>query len=95
MTENSISINKERLIQDMEAINSNTATPGNGRTRFSYSEEDRKTREYLSKEFTNLNLVVKTDGAGNIRAKYDPKKYDLPSVMIGSHIDTVMNRRGV
>lgn len=91
MTENSISINKKSLIKDMEAINSNTATPGNGSTRFSYSEEDRKTREYLSREFKNLNLEVKTDGAGNIRAKYNPKENDLPSVMIGSHIDTVMN----
>src|SRR5699024_12536580 len=95
MTENSISINKERLINDMAAINSNTATPGNGSTRLSYSEEDRKTREYLSKEFTNLNLAVKTDGAGNIRAKYNPKKKNLHSVMIGYHKNTVMNCRKV
>lgn len=88
---NHYSIAQDRLIKDMETINTNTATPGEGCTRFSYSEEDRKTREYLAVEFDRLGLDIHVDGAGNIRAKYNPQGNDLPSVMIGSHIDTVPN----
>lgn len=89
MTESHVAINIERLIQDMEHINGITATPGNGSTRFSYSEEDRQTRDYIFKELEKLGIKPEVDGVGNIRAKYNPSCSNLPSIMIGSHIDTV------
>ncbi len=85
------SINLDRLVKDMDFINDITATPGHGSTRFSYSHEDQQVREYILKEIENLEMEAKIDGVGNIRAKYNPTNSDAPSIMIGSHIDTVPN----
>ena len=45
----------------------------------------------MSEEFKKLNLDVKVDKLGNIRAKYNPDNLKTPSIMTGSHIDTVKN----
>lgn len=84
--------NMERIEADIENITKITATPGLGCTRFSYSKEDKETREYLIKYMEELGLSIKVDGVGNIRAKYltDSNK-ENPSIMMGSHIDTVAN----
>lgn len=82
----------ERIKKHIENIASITATPNYGCTRFSYSKEDQEAREYLIDKMNDIGLDIKIDGAGNIRAKYisniDKNK---PSIMIGSHIDTVAN----
>lgn len=81
----------ERIIKDIEYITEITATPNLGCTRFSYSKEDREVREYLIDEMEKFGLVVKVDGVGNIRAKYIDDNEGKPSIMMGSHIDTVAN----
>ncbi|RYG71327.1 Zn-dependent hydrolase [Lentibacillus cibarius] len=83
-------INIERMLNDLTTIVNYTKTPGNGCTRFSYSNEDIQTREYLFSQMEKLGLSVKVDAIGNIRAKYGTM-IEKPSVMIGSHIDTVEN----
>lgn len=83
--------NIERIKNDIDIVTSFNRTPGNGCTRFSYSEEDRKAREYLINEMKKLGLEVRIDGVGNIRGKYNPMNSNYPSVMMGSHIDTVLN----
>lgn len=81
----------ERIKNDIENITKITATPNMGCTRFSYGKEDREVREYLTKEMKILGLSINVDGVGNIRAKYMDNNEDKPSIMIGSHIDTVSN----
>ncbi|MED4206676.1 Zn-dependent hydrolase [Neobacillus mesonae] len=82
-------VNINRLMNDFASVTKHNRTPGQGFTRYSYSEEDKRAREYLFSEIKQLGLSVKVDAIGNIRAKYgDPSK---PSIMIGSHIDTVEN----
>lgn len=84
--------NIERIVQDIESVTEITATPGMGCTRLSYSNEDKSAREYLMKEINELGLSAHIDGVGNIRAKYQTNENkNKPSVMIGSHIDTVPN----
>ena len=81
-----------RISRDIENIVKISATPGLGCTRLSYSKEDKEVREYLIKILKELGLPVKIDGVGNIRAKYIVDgNGDKPSIMIGSHIDTVPN----
>ncbi len=81
-----------RIVNDIENISSITATPGNGCTRFSYSNEDLKAREYLMEKMRDIGLAIKVDAVGNIRAKlFDENNKDNSSIMIGSHIDTVLN----
>lgn len=83
-------INLSRLMNDFENIVGFTSTPGNGCTRFSYSKEDRRVREYLFARMEELGMDVKVDAIGNIRATYG-KELNRPSIMIGSHHDTVKN----
>lgn len=83
-------INIGRMMKDFENIISYTSTLGNGCTRFSYSQEDQKAREYLFAQMNEIGLDVKVDAIGNIRATYQ-KELNKPSIMIGSHHDTVKN----
>lgn len=83
-------INIERLKELLLNI-ANISATSVGCTRFSYSLEDRLVRDILSEEFKKLNLDVKVDKLGNIRAKYNPDNLKTPSIMTGSHIDTVKN----
>lgn len=84
-------MNIGRIKRDMEAICAFNRTPGEGYTRFSYSEEDRKAREYLKTQFDLLGLKTTVDGAGNIRARLEGSDPNAPVVMTGSHIDTVLH----
>lgn len=77
----------KKLLLNISAISSTSV----GCTRFSYSNEDKLTRNILKKEFEKLGLDVKVDKLGNIRAKYNPDDLKTPSIMTGSHIDTVKN----
>ncbi|NLA27971.1 MAG: Zn-dependent hydrolase, partial [Firmicutes bacterium] len=81
----------ERIRRDMLNISRFNATPHKGCTRFSYSEEDRKAKEYLIEEFNRLGLKVSIDAIGNIRARLEGKDAQAPAVMSGSHIDTVLH----
>ncbi len=83
-------VNIERLRDLLYEITAISSTPV-GCTRLSYSREDKKVREILNREFERLNLEVKVDKLGNIRAKYNPDNLNTPSIMTGSHIDTVRN----
>ncbi|MFC9601039.1 M20 family metallo-hydrolase [Peribacillus butanolivorans] len=82
--------NIKRIMKDIETITSYTKTPQNGCTRFSYSHEDKLARNYLFSQMEQLGLSIKVDAIGNIRAKYGVELKN-PSIMIGSHIDTVEN----
>lgn len=83
-------ISLNRMRNDFSKIVGFTKTPNNGCTRFSYSDEDRQAREYLLSQMQDLGLSVKVDAVGNIRAIHG-REIDKPSIMIGSHIDTVEN----
>lgn len=83
-------INKTRLQEHFDVIKGITSTEL-GQTRFSYSEEDQKTRAYLSGILEGMGLEAEVDCVGNIRAKYNPGNLSTPSIMAGSHIDTVKN----
>ena len=65
------------------------ATPGRGITRFSYSPQDAQARAYLMECFRALELAVRVDPMGNIRARYEGADPSLAPLWIGSHIDSV------
>jgi allantoate deiminase len=82
---------KERIEHHIEEISKYTATPGNGTTRLSYSEEDLKARTYIKQQMEASGLTVREDGLGNIFGKLDGTMEGAPSVLIGSHFDSVPN----
>lgn len=46
----------------MDLINDIVATLGKESTRFSYSHEDKKVREYILQELERLEMEIKIDG---------------------------------
>src|SRR5690625_6341660 len=62
-------------------------------TRFSYSPEDMKTRKYIKKKMRAYGLSVREDGLGNIFGKLEGTLPNAPSVLVGSHYDSVPQDR--
>jgi allantoate deiminase len=81
----------ERIEQHIEALAQFTATPGSGTTRLTYSQEDLHARNYIKEQMKASGLTVTEDGFGNIFGKLEGTLEDAPSVMIGSHFDSVPN----
>ncbi|MEC0304616.1 Zn-dependent hydrolase [Terribacillus saccharophilus] len=82
---------KERIEQHIEALAQFTATPGSGTTRLTYSQEDLHARNYIKEQMKASGLNVTEDGFGNIFGKMEGTLEDAPSVLIGSHFDSVPN----
>ncbi|MDD2205874.1 MAG: Zn-dependent hydrolase [Aminobacterium sp.] len=80
-----------RIQRDIETMARFTATPGLGMTRLSFTEEDKKTREFICSEMEKAGLHVYTDAAGSIFGRREGTQKDAPLVMIGSHFDSVKN----
>jgi allantoate deiminase len=80
-----------RIQEHISTISKFTATPGKGTTRLTYSNEDRKARDYLKEKMKEYGLHVREDGFGNIFGKLEGTLKDAPSVLIGSHFDSVPN----
>ncbi|WP_159565923.1 Zn-dependent hydrolase [Budvicia diplopodorum] len=84
-----IHANTGRIQQHIEQIATFTATPGQGTTRMSYSAQGKQAREYIKAQMLAAGLTVREDAIGNIFGKLVGKEPTLPSVMIGSHFDSV------
>ena len=83
--------NQNRIERHIELLSQFTATPGLGVTRLTYSEEDLQARNYIKEKMIEYDLKVTEDGFGNIFGKLEGTSSDLPSVIVGSHFDSVPN----
>ena len=84
-------IKLERIIKDIETLAEFNATPGNGVTRLSFTEEDRKAREYIRNQMEEIGLRTWEDGYSNLFGRREGKDPNAPTIMIGSHFDSVIN----
>lgn len=80
-----------RIERHIDSLSEYTATPGNGTTRLTYSNEDLQARQYLKGKMKEYGLQVREDGFGNIFGRLEGAIKDAPSVLIGSHFDSVPN----
>jgi hydantoinase/carbamoylase family amidase len=83
--------NISRIKADIDQIALHNSTPGNGCTRFSYSPEDLAARDWLTKRMVEAGLTVSVDGIGTIRGRLEGTDPAALPVLVGSHIDTVVN----
>ena len=81
----------DRIARDIETINSFTATPGKGVTRFTFSEPYMQARAYVTAELQKIGARIATTIGGNLRGRLDGSATGLASVMTGSHIDSVLH----
>lgn len=82
---------QERIERHIDSLSEFTATPGKGTTRLTYSKEDLQARQYIKETMKKYGLTVREDGFGNIFGKLEGSIKDAPSVLIGSHFDSVPN----
>ncbi|MCT4477196.1 Zn-dependent hydrolase [Peribacillus frigoritolerans] len=81
----------ERIEKQISDLGEFTSTPGEGTTRLTYSKEDLLTRNYIKNKMMDYGLTVQEDGFGNIFGKLEGTLKDAPSVLLGSHFDSVPN----
>ncbi|MCG6976526.1 MAG: Zn-dependent hydrolase [Acidiferrobacterales bacterium] len=83
-----LAINRERLQADIEALSQIGRKEDYGLYRMAFSEGDLQGREWFKNKIAEAGLELYQDGAANIHARlgWDGK---TPSVMMGSHLDTV------
>lgn len=84
-------INEKRLLENLYNLREFTDTPGNGVTRFSYSENDKKAREYITKLASDAGCNVSVDEIGNMRFALKTNEEGRKRIVCGSHIDSVKN----
>jgi len=83
-----VSINIERLKNDLEELGRIGRDSGGGVSRPSFSPADFEARAWLRKKIEAAGLLHRQDGAGNQFGRIDGAG---KTVMAGSHIDTVLN----
>ena len=83
-----LNINRERLQSDIETLAEIGRSEDYGIYRMAFSEGDLQAREWFKSKIDEAGLDFFQDGAANLHARY---QWDntTPSVMMGSHIDTV------
>ena len=83
-----ITVNAQRLKDDIESLAAIGRDKDGGIFRMAFSDGDMAGRQWFKQRLADAGLEVYEDGAGNIHGRlgWDGKR---PSVMTGSHIDTV------
>lgn len=84
-------VDGELMLRRLADINAFGAAPGPGITRTGLSSEEVAAREFLATACERDGLVTHVDQAGNLivrRKNADPTR---PVVLLGSHLDTVVN----
>jgi allantoate deiminase len=82
-------IRKERIQKDLEAVNAFNATPGKGITRFTFSKEYQAALSYVVEELQRIGVKGTFTPGGNLRGRLPGSAPSGPSVMMGSHLDSV------
>ena len=86
-----MTIRIERIRKDIEIINKFNATPEQGITRLTFSEEYRGAIAYVVEELKKLDATISFCQAGNLKARLSGTEDGGPAVMMGSHLDTVVH----
>ena len=84
-------ISKLNLEKYLKEISKNGYEEGKGVTRSAYSEEDKKTKDFIISFAKNLGLKYWEDSVGTLFIYKNGESKDLPCVMFGSHYDSVFH----
>ena len=84
-------VNAKRIENDIIKINNFNSTPGQGISRLTFTEEYMGAMNYIFKELERIGAEINIMRGGNVRARLEGSEKYTPSVMIGSHIDSVFH----
>jgi len=62
-----------------------------GVARLSFTPEERAAKELVASYMQDAGLAVREDAAGNLFGRREGRDPEAPAVLIGSHVDSVMN----
>ncbi|WP_246710229.1 Zn-dependent hydrolase [Martelella soudanensis] len=80
-------INSERLKTLLDGINAFGRAQGGGFNRIGFSDADMAVRDWFARAMAADGLIVSRDGANSVFGRFGAA--DAPSIMVGSHLDTV------
>jgi beta-ureidopropionase / N-carbamoyl-L-amino-acid hydrolase len=83
-----LSIDPERLWDDLMLTAKIGATPKGGICRLTLSELDREVRDWFKAQAETLGCAVVVDDMGSMFARRQGQRSDIPPIGIGSHLDT-------
>ncbi|NOT07875.1 MAG: Zn-dependent hydrolase [Gemmatimonadales bacterium] len=83
-------VNGDRLNRHLAELSAFGKSPG-GTNRVAYSEADLVGRKYAAELMRAAGLDPRIDAIGNIVGRREGREPSLPSILIGSHIDSVTN----
>lgn len=83
-------VNIDRLRQDLLALGEIGRDEKRGLYRMAFSEADMEGRKWLQARVEECGMRTSMDGAANVSARLEEGD-DRPTVLVGSHIDTVPN----
>ncbi|PZE20315.1 M20 family metallo-hydrolase [Paenibacillus xerothermodurans] len=84
-------INHGRLEERIQSLGMIGATPEGGVARLSLSKEDREAQMLVSAWMQKAGMEVRVDPAGNLIGRIEGTRREAQPVVIGSHIDSVVN----
>lgn len=82
-------VNAERIEQRIKELSKFGRNPEGGVSRVAFSEADVQGREYIMSLMREAGLAVRIDAAGNIIGRREGRDAKRPSIVFGSHIDSV------
>jgi N-carbamoyl-L-amino-acid hydrolase len=83
-----LTVNFERLQNDIDTLATIGRREDHGIYRMAFSDADMEARAWLKGRMEEAGLDIYEDGAANVHGRYK-FDYQNPSVMMGSHIDSV------
>ena len=86
-----ISIDQNRLSQDLQTLSGISAAPAPAVTRIVFSSTDLQGRDFVKNLCVQAGLTVREDPVGNTFARWPGTEPDLAPVATGSHIDAIPN----
>lgn len=87
----SLRINPARLKSQFDALAHYGATPDGGVHRPTFSEAHLAARKWYREQIEQSGLEFHVDGAGNHSARLTSPRSNVPTLLLGSHLDSVPN----
>ena len=84
-------INTDRFKQNFEALSKIGATPEGGVNRPAFSEDHQIARDWFRQAVEQAGLDFREDSAGNHSAVLNFDDPEAPTLLLGSHLDSVPN----
>nr|WP_218672920.1 Zn-dependent hydrolase [Halobacillus massiliensis] len=84
-------IDGERLAARLHEISKIGLTSDGGSHRTGFSNEEKRAKDLVKGWMKKARLEIYEDGAGNVFGRLEGKNPKLPSVLSGSHVDSVPN----